>query len=445
MNENCVFVLDTTLRALTPCRPAQARRLLRDGRAAVYRRYPFTVILKEAHPDAQVEPLHLKIDPGSKTSGLVLVNRDNRVLFAAELTHRGLAISQSLASRAGFRGSRRNRKTRYRKPGLPNNKKPHGWIAPSLLHRVYGTMTWVNRFRRLALLDALSVERVKFDTQLMQDAEISGVLYQQGTLAGYNVREYLLEKFNRCCIYCDRTNLPLQVEHTLCKARGGTNRVSNLGLACQKCNDAKGTLLLKDFLAHDPERLARIQKLLKTSLKDAAAVNATRNELVRQLLLTGLTVETGSGAQTKFNRRLLDYPKAHWIDAACVGASGTNVTLSPDRVVLAIKATGHGSRQRCNSDKYGFPGKAAAEGKRFAGFQTGDLVSTSIPTGKFAGKHSGRVAIRHRPSFRLNTGERVFDVHPKYLKIIQRSDGYQYGLVSPSSKPSLGEVPTRKA
>jgi len=45
----------------------------------------------------------------------------------------------------------------------------------------------------LCRIAAISQELVKFDTQQMEDSEISGVGYQQGTLAGYEIREFLLE------------------------------------------------------------------------------------------------------------------------------------------------------------------------------------------------------------------------------------------------------------
>ena len=102
-------------------------------------------------------------------------------------------------------------------------------------------MTWVTRLRRLAPVGAISVERVRFDTQLLQDAEIVGVAYQQGELAGYDVREYLLEKWGRRCAYCGDAGIPLQIEHLTPKVRGGSDRVSNLTLACGPCNQRKGS------------------------------------------------------------------------------------------------------------------------------------------------------------------------------------------------------------
>ncbi len=423
---NQVFVVDATRRPLTPCHPARARAMLKAGTAAVLRRFPFTLILKEAKPDAVVKAVTAKADPGSKITGLALVDPAGRVLFAAELNHRGAAIKKSLETRRAYRRGRRSRNLRYRAPRFDNRRRPDGWLPPSLDHRVLTTMTWIERFRRFCHVTELAIERVKFDLQQMRNPEISGVEYQQGSLLGYTVREYLLEKFNRTCVYCNQRDVPLQIEHVVAKANGGSNAVSNLALACSPCNTAKGKLPVEVFLKRKPEVLARLLRQLKTSLKDAAAVNATRNALFGAFLKTGLPVEDGTGAQTKFNRTRLGYPKGHWIDAACVGESGATVTLNPAHRPLSIKAFGHGTRQRSKPDAFGFPGPAAPCKKTFAGYQTGDLVKADIPKGKFAGHHQGRIAIRHRPSFRLTTAATVLDVHPKYLTMIQQADGYAY-------------------
>jgi 5-methylcytosine-specific restriction endonuclease McrA len=425
-SENCVFVLDTERRPMTPCRPAQARRLLRDGKAAVFKRYPFTIVLKDAKPHAAPKPLAVKIDPGSKVTGLALVDEAANVVFAAELEHRGAAIKKGLDDRRMYRRNRRSRKTRYRQARFDNRRRTDGWLAPSLQHRVNTTMTWVRRFGRIANVARLSVERVKFDTQAMQNPEISGVEYQQGELAGYEVREYLLEKWQRRCAYCDARGVPLQIEHVVARSRGGSNRVSNLTLACSPCNQAKGADPVEQFLRKKPEVLARIKAKLKQPLKDTAAVNATRWALFNALTATELAVEAGTGARTKFNRTRQGYPKAHWIDAACVGQSGEKVTLDPAMRALRIKACGHGVRQRCRPNKYGFPGTAAPRAKSFSGFQTGDLVKARVTTGKYSGRHTGRIAIRFRPSFRLTSKDTTFDVHPKYLTTVQRADGYAY-------------------
>lgn len=153
------------------------------------------------------------------------------------------------------------------------------------------------------------MELVRFDTQKFQNPEIEGVEYQQGTLFGYEIREYLLEKWGRKCAYCDAERVQLEIEHVVPRSRSGTDRVSNLTLACHRCNQAKGNKLIEEFLSHDPERLQRIKAQLKTPFKGAAAVNATRWALFRYLQATNLPVETARDGRTKRNRILQDYPK----------------------------------------------------------------------------------------------------------------------------------------
>jgi len=103
------------------------------------------------------------------------------------------------------------------------------------------------KIRTLAPITDLSVEHVRFDTQKLENPEISGVEYQQGTLLGYGVREYLLEKWGRACVYCGATDVPLQVEHLIPKSRGGSNRIRNLTLACEPCNRTKGKQTAAEF------------------------------------------------------------------------------------------------------------------------------------------------------------------------------------------------------
>lgn len=425
-----VLVLGKSRQPLMPCHPARARRLLREGKAAVFRRFPFTIILKERE-DGITQPTALKLDPGSRTTGLALVSyfarRGNVVVWAAELQHRGSAISKALYERKAHRSLRRS-KLRYRPARFLNRSKLKGWLAPSLQHRVYTTMTWVNRMRRLAPIMCLSQELVSFDTQSLQTPEISGAEYQRGTLFGYDVREYLLEKWGRECAYCGSKNVPLTIDHIHPRSKGGSNRVSNLTLACSTCNQRKGNIDVAEFLSHDPLKLARIEKQRKATLRDAAVVNSTRWALWRALVSTGLAVEVGSGSRTKYNRNQHQYPKAHWIDAACVGESGADVHLNPQYSPLCIEAKGHGKRRMQNHDSYGFPkGKAKSKKRFYFGFQTGDLVCAIVTYGSKTGKHVGRVLCRASGIFDIQTKQgRVSGISRRYCHPIHRMDGYSY-------------------
>jgi 5-methylcytosine-specific restriction endonuclease McrA len=405
----------------------------------VFRRHPFTITLKQEVKRPIVEPLRLKIDPGSKTTGLALVNdASGEVVWAAELTHRGEAIKAALDARRAVRKSRRHRKTRYRKARFLNRRCPKGWLPPSLLSRIANVETWVTRLMRFCLITAISQELVKFDTQALQHPEISGVEYQQGTPQGYELREYLLEKWGRKCAYCGKEHVPLQVEHILSRASGGTDRTSNLTLSCERCNIAKGVQEIRAFLKDKPEVLKRLLAQAKAPLKDAAAVNAARWELYHRLQRLGLPVECGTGGRTKYNRSRQGLEKAHWIDAVCVGAS-TPATLQVNGIApLLITATGHGNRQRCGTDKHGFPRRHRSAHKRFFGFQTGDMVRATVQKGKNAGIHVGRVLVRATGSFDIRTQQgRVQGIGHRSCTSLHRSDGYSYqqGESGKSSPP----------
>ncbi len=195
--QNRVFVIDSSKAPLMPCHPARARELLREGKAAVFRRFPFTIILRE-RLGGDRQNITAKSDPGSKTTGLALVavfKRGLTVTWAAELAHRGQAIRAALEKRSNQRYSRRSRKTRYRAPRFDHRTRSAGWLPPSILHRVVTVITWFKRLMRWVPIIDASMERVRFDLQAMQNPEISGAEYQQGTLFGYEVREYLLEKW----------------------------------------------------------------------------------------------------------------------------------------------------------------------------------------------------------------------------------------------------------
>jgi 5-methylcytosine-specific restriction endonuclease McrA len=425
LKPNFVLVIDTNLKPLSPCKSAIARKLLEAGKAAIYRKFPFTIVLKKA-VTANPEPIKLKIDPGSKVTGIALVQGD-KVIFGAELTHRGRAISASLESRRANRRGRRARHCRYRQARFLNRARPKGWIAPSLMHRILTAETWVKKFIRLAPIGSIVQELVRFDLQQHENPEISGIEYQQGELAGYEVREYLLNKWERKCTYCSIENVPLQIEHIHPKAKGGSNRISNLCLACEKCNLKKGTQDIEQFLSKKPDLLKKIKAQQKRPLKDAAAVNSTRWALFNRLKETGLPVTTGSGGKTKFNRTRLKLEKTHWLDAACVGDVETLSVLATQP--LLIKATGHGSRQSCRTDKYGFPSRYVPRFKFVKGFQTGDIVKAIVTAGKKVGAYVGRVAVRTSGSFNISdkTGL-IGGISHKYCQSIHKKDGYGYSL-----------------
>ena len=438
---NRVFVLDTDRIPFMPCHPARARQLLRAGRASVYRKAPFTIVLHDRTVDGSAtQPTRAKVDPGSKTTGLALVadfaRRGPTVIWAGDLHHRGDNIRKALADRRNHCRNRRGRKTRYRKPRFQNRCRTRGWLPPSVQHRVDTTLTWVARLRRWSPVTALRLERAKFDTQLLENPDLAGVDYQRGALYGYERRQFLLERHRHTCAYCNGMSGDpvLETEHVHPRSRGGSDRVANLVIACTTCNRTKDNRTAGEW-AEVLDRRGKLNRTRKInaeaiqagqrpSLRDAAAVNAVRNALADQFRQTDLPVEWGTGGRTKFNRTGLGYPKAHWIDAACVGGSGASVRLDPDRRPLTITATGHGERRRARLDRNGFPRGHKPRARSFQGVRTGDRVK--VVSGKARGS-TGRIRIRFRPSFVLDrAGDRVDGVHPRHIVVQQRSDGYAY-------------------
>lgn len=436
-----VFVLDKDHKPLMPCGPARARKLLKAGRARVHKLQPFTIrIVDRSLADSVVQKVVVKVDPGSKETGIAVVREDeeetHHALYFINLKHRGAAIRDALTSRRQLRRGRRSRNLRYRAPRFLNRSKPKGWLPPSLQHRVDTTLSWVNRLRRLAPVSGIAQELVKFDTQLMQNPDISGVEYQHGELAGYELKELLLEKFDRKCVYCGKSGVPLNVEHIVPKARGGSNRLSNLAIACVECNQKKGAKPIEEFLKGKPELLARVRKQLKTPLRDAASVNATRWALFEALRATGLPVRTGSGALTKFNRHCFGVPKEHWFDALCVGRIN-GVSYEPGMKVLNVSCTGRGQYKRTRTDKFGFPICHFMRTKRPHGVGLGDLVRMTVQKGKHPGIWTGRAFPSNDGSVVLILPEFRIKGRARNCSILSLSDGYGYCLTdSETTKPT---------
>ena len=447
-----VYVLDKHKKPLMPCSEKRARLLLERGRARVHRLVPFTIrLIDRLQEDSVFQPIEIKIDPGSKVTGVAVVRisesfdsqtgevvKTVNVLNLIEITHRGQQIKDSLTKRRNKR--RRYRSTlRYRQPRFNNRGNKHkGWIAPSLQHRVDTTEAWIKKLQGLLPVTSLAMELVKFDMQKIRNPDIQGKEYQQGTLLGYEVREYLLEKWNRTCAYCGGKNVPLQMEHIVAKANSGTNNITNLTLACKKCNTAKGILPIEVFLAKKPNVLKKILSQAKRPLIDAAAVNTTRWTLFNALKTTGLPLSTGTGGQTKFNRTLLNIPKAHALDAACVGV----ITDIADwqKPTLQVKCMGRGSYQRTLFNKYGFPRGYLMREKMLHNIQTGDIVLANVTSGKKIGVYQGRVAVRKTGNFDITTPNGlVSGVSHRFCTVLQRGDGYKYQQVA--KMDALGTLP----
>ncbi|MBN2866366.1 MAG: RRXRR domain-containing protein [Thiotrichales bacterium] len=438
-----VFVLDKNKKPLMPCSEKRARLLLSRNRAVVHLMYPFTIRLKD-RVGGDIQEVHLKLDPGAKTTGVALGLKSDmqlKALFLAHLEHRGFAISEALTQRRAFRRRRRNQLW-YRPARFDNRTRKTGWLAPSIQHRVDSTLCWVKKLSKICSVAEIGLERVRFDTQKLSNPEISGVEYQQGTLLGYEVKEYLLYKHNHTCAYCSGASkdVRLEVEHVIPKSKGGTDSVKNLVTTCRSCNEAKGSLLLLDWKTSlkkstlDLARAKGIASVLKgkwRGFRDTAAVNTTRNALLAEVLTFAkgdIAVYTGTGAMTKFNRHKQGIPKDHALDALCVGEN-LSLVLHWKKPILKIKCTGRGAYKRTRLDKYGFPRGYLMRQKAVNGFQTGDMVKAIVTKGKKQGTYLGRVAVRASGSFNIQGGNGLVQgIGHKYCNLIQRNSGYGFNL-----------------
>ncbi|WP_327354186.1 RNA-guided endonuclease IscB [Streptomyces sp. NBC_01304] len=421
-----MFVLDKNGHPLQPTSPARARKLLNKGRAVVHRHTPFVIRLKDRTLElSEVDGVELGIDPGSKHTGIAVfthVAGERRGRYAIQLDHRGTTIRKKLEQRAAYRRGRRTRNLRYRAPRFSNRTRPKGWLAPSLRHRVVTTLSWTSRLARWAPVRAAQVERVAFDTHaLSADGPLEGAEYQHGTLHGMEVREYLLAKFGRACIYCGVTGVPLNIDHVHPRSKGGSDRVSNLVLACIPCNETKANRPVEEFAPH---RAADILKRAKAPLRDAAAVNSTR-WVLWQALGDMLPTHTASGGRTKWNRTRTHLPKTHTLDALAVGTLDTITEIVT--TVLVVGCTGRGTHTRTRPNQHGFPRLRMPRQKQFFGYQTGDLARAVVPIGKKAGTYTGRIAVRSTGRFNITTAHgTVQGIRHTRFRLLQRADGYAY-------------------
>ena len=262
-----VCVLDQNGQPLMPTqRLGKVYRLLKSKKAHIVAYEPFTVQLDYEPKTHIIQPLTLGVDSGAIHSGYSLAN-EHREYYNAEVIARD-DISKNISDKRMYRRNRRARKTRYRKPRFNNRKnKGEGWIPPSLEQKVEVQVKEIKHLHKYFPIKDIIIEVAEFDIQKIVNSDISGKEYQQGTLQGYNIRNYLIEKYNHKCFYCDKEVSAFEVEHMIPKARNGSNRIDNLTLSCPDCNQKKGTLTAEEFIRQtlSPQKAAqKLRQLPKT-------------------------------------------------------------------------------------------------------------------------------------------------------------------------------------
>jgi len=386
---------------LMPTTPRKARKILEQGKAKVIHRTPFTIQLLYITGENK-QDITLGIDPAYSKIGYCAISKDKE-LIAGEVELRN-DIKKLLEKRAAYRRTRRGRLW-HREPRFDNRSREEGWFAPSIQHKLDSHIKLIDRLKSILPITKVVVEIATFDQQKMQNPEISGVEYQQGELLGYEVREYLLEKWQRKCAYCGKTNIPLEIEHIIPKSKGGSNRVSNLTIACHACNQAKGNQTAKEF-GHPT-----IQAKAKKPLKSAAFMNIVKKKLVELL-----DCETTYGYITKHDRIQLDLPKSH-INDAFVIAGGTDQVRSEYTYISKQVRRQNRSLYKANLLKGGRLKRNTV--KEVKGFKRFDKV-------KFENKESFIYALRRSGYFDIRsiTGDKLgASVNNKKLTLLERAKG----------------------
>ena len=418
-----VLVINKQKQPCNTVSAAYARILLFSKQAVIYKRIPFTIRLRNDNAVLKNRNYTIKIDPGSRTTGVAITDDKDSVVMLAELEHRGHIIKRNLDSRRAVRNSRRQRKTRYRKARFDNRTRPKGWLAPSVKSRADNVINFIKKYKKIINITKVMIENVSFDVaQMSSETKLWGNDYQQGNLYNKNLKEFIFSKTKGRCSYCG--GKATEIDHVIPRSNGGTNSSYNLTPACRSCNEKKSNLSLKEFGKLMSKDYSHLEP--KKLPKDAAIVQSARNYMVKEITKLVPDTTTHEAWLTKYNRDSLGLPKQHYYDALSVGEIPSNFNFLTDKILL-ISAKGRGSRQMCSMDRYGFPRTSAKFSKSVKGFQTGDIVKAVVPNGLKAGEYLGKVAVRSSGSFNIQTKTKVIQgIGYRYCHIVQRSDGYSY-------------------
>ena len=306
-----VYVLNQYGQPLMPTnRHGKVRRLLKENKAKVIKRCPFTIqLVYETTSNVQV--INLGVDAGSKYIGLSATTKD-KVLYEADVELRN-DIVDLISTKRELRRSRRNRKTRYRKPRFDNRvkAKKKGWLAPSVKQKVMSHLQVVENAKKILPITNIIVECASFDIPKINNPDISGVEYQQGNQFGFwNVREYVLWRDNYECQCCHgKSKDPILNVHHIESRKTGGDSPSNLMTLCETC--------------HHNYHQGKIELKVKRNqpLRDASFMGIMRWAFYNELKARYKNVSLTYGYITKNARITNNLQKEHYVDARCISGN----------------------------------------------------------------------------------------------------------------------------
>lgn len=350
-----VYVINKNGKPLMPCKEAKARHLLRDKKAKVVKKIPFTIQLL-FDCEENVQPISLGIDAGSKHIG-VSATTESKVLYEADVELRN-DIVDLISTKREARRTRRNRKTRYRKARFNNRKREEGWLAPSVRQKIETHLQVVKDVYKILPIFKITVETASFDIQKIKNPDIQGEEYQQGDqLNFWNTREYVLWRDNHTCQCCKgRSGDKILNVHHIESRKVGGDAPNNLITLCETCHTGyhKGSVML-------PKNIQRGE-----SFKDAAFMGIMRWTFYGELKKSYSNVHMTFGYITKNSRIKNGLPKDHFIDARCI--SGNPLAKTSGIVYYQKKVRRHNrkiykdrilkdgiiKRNQCSYEMFGF-------------------------------------------------------------------------------------------
>lgn len=414
-----VYVLNINGQPLMPTnRHGKVRHLLKDGKAKVVKRCPFTIqLLYESTNHTQ--DITLGVDAGSKIIGLSATTTDKE-LYAAKIELRN-DVSKLLTARKQNRRSRRHRKTRYRKARFNNrvHSKNKGWLAPSVEHKINTHLKAISDIHKILPVTKIIVETAQFDTQLLKAVYNGlplpqGIDYQQGELLGFaNLREYCFWRDNYTCQWCKgkSKNKILHMHHWNYWRGDHTNKPESVITLCDTCNDSKN---------HKPEAnmLWGWEPKITKSYKDATFMGIMRWSFYKRLKEIYPNVAMTYGYVTKATRIENNLPKDHHIDARCISGNPKAKPLSD--IYYQKKVRCHNRQIHKNTILKGGYRKLNQAPKYVKGFQLFDKVSyNNQECFIFGRRSSGSFDIRLLDGSKISAG-----ISYKKLKLLEKRKSY---------------------
>ncbi len=412
-----VYVISKSGKPLMPTKKlGKVRHLLKDGRAKVVQRTPFTIQLTYDSKEF-TQNVTLGVDAGSKTIGLSATTDEDEI-YASNVILRN-DIVKLLSDRRALRTSRRNRKRRYRPARFDNRvkSKKKGWLAPSVQNKINTHINVIRDILKILPITKIIIEIAQFDIQKIKNPDISGTEYQQGEqLDFWNVREYVLWRDNHECQHCHgKSKDPVLNVHHIESRRTGGNSPSNLITLCETCH-----------IAHHKGKI-KLNIKRGSSYRDATFMNIIRKAVVEEVKKVFSNTYVTYGYITKNVRINNDLPKEHFVDARCI--SGNPKTRPLGYYILQKKVRCHNRQIHKLTICKGGKRKLNQSPKYVYGYQLFDEVK--LPDGRrgfiFGRRTSGYFDVR-----KLN-GEKLSDCinHKKLIEKTKRRNILREVVVFP--------------